>query len=427
MRISVSISAAALALLAVLASFGVLAQGGGACRRVDCSCSAGQLKQGWTDTSAGCCNKPELDRLTGRMRGLREAAEAHRSALQDALQTRDQVRDRLWGKGEGRSLQTGSIVGFGNGVLGILTAPEDVEDVYGWISTGMSIASDRMRTDSDSSPAQEWADVGTQYFSTDAFKESGFLNQAEAAMAKASAYWRETHDSIGAKAIYRTELRGPQTLLKAEHVVNIANWIGAVTAVASLWESSDTLATDLREYYSADQDVNIAQKQLDDIDTQMNTLLARIAAVRERCAGASSSRLGNFAPGLYLAAFDESAPVARRQRSAGPAGAHNNEELRKLFNDVKGLSNEIAMLRKIFSEKLLIPFSPWLSGQWKQLPPQVLIELAKDARSTVPGFNKRVSAAAVRAKDINGRLKILSPAPRTKITSRDITRSLDDA
>ncbi len=396
----------------------------GVCRSKGCPCTKDQLQQGWQQTSKGCCNQAQLDALRGRIRGLKEAADAHRKGLQEALEKRNNARDRLWGKGEGTSFEGGSISSFGNSALGVLTAPERTNDLYGWISTGISVAS-------DPKSSEEWAGVGVQYLSTDAFLESGFLSKsARDAAQRAAKYTADTGDTIGAGALYKSGLEESSklessTLFKADYVNQAANWLGAIQAVWSLAESTDALTTDLSDYYLANQDVNAIQIELDKIDGQIDALLKQIAALEKQCDSASSPKSGMWLPDMH-AAWGVGATSTSRLRAVSlhtddvaamrlPAPRMSAQEaarIRTTLKDLKRLSLNIKAIQKRFLDRLLIPLSPWPTGAWKSMPPRLLIQIARDALPHLKNLQHQLSSTATVVEKIRTELKDLSSNQR---------------
>lgn len=399
------------------------AHGAGVCREKNCPCTEEQLKRGMVDTPAGCCDKKKLDALLGRLRALREAAAIHRRDFNELTRQRDEARDELWGKGEGLSFDSGSIVDFGKAGTAILASFGGVGATINWINNGVSIATAPKST-------EEWGGAGLDLLDSELFKSLEWIRSSERANAAASLIYRN-RNYPAMREVYRREFSAmPKSTLSVEGVQTTARFLAAVQAVYDLAKATDAITEDLSDYLVANKEAMGLQKELDKIDGDIDRTLKEIARLRKSCPGVapgSASSAGDSSRPLALTSTPQPAGLARREAAivavslpvssvlaaaAGPQGAAEARKLEFVLKDLTRLRQEITRVQKRFEERIFDPLSPWLIGTWKKVKPAMLVELARMARPDVIAFSKDLERLLKRIEGIRQDLGAARPYRR---------------
>lgn len=407
-------------------------KGAGTCREKNCPCTEEQLKRGMVTTEAGCCNKPKLEGLRGRLRALKEAADLHRKDYVQSVNQRNEARDQLWGKGEGLSFDSGSIVDFGKASASVLASFEGVGETVNWINNGVSIAT-------NISSSEEWAGAGLDFFDSELFKSMELIRSSERANALAWTIYRN-RNYPGMREVYQKEFSNmPKGTLSLEGVQTTAKFLGAVQALYDLANATEEVSADLSNWLLANKEATGLQKELNKIDTEIDTVLKQIAKLLEACAGVASGAVPSSSftpliPSRQMARvadmrcssdeFRERASLVSVNvrsnrdltRVASASDSLNEQDVRRLevaLGNLKTLRRDIARIQKRFEDQLFPLFSPWLIGTSKQVAPAMLVELARMAKSDVKAMSKVMELVIKQAESIHRDLEAIRPRRTT--------------
>lgn len=377
---------------------------------------------------AGCeCDKEKIEGLKGRIRGLREAADAHRKDFNQKTSERAEARDRLWGKGEGLRFESGSIAEFGKSVrdslmiaggdTGVGKIVKKAETAQGWVETAVSIGS---------SPAslEAWAEYGEKVLGMKA--EELFKQRSAEAMRAAREHFARTGNYAGAQRIY-TEKWGSYGQLKDFQKAgeNVTTFLDALSTLAELAKNTDAVTKDLSDWTGAYKEANALQKELDKIDRDMQRVLDEIARLQADCGnearGAQALVFARFngAAGEYAGAIATDATVDDAhflkvaQQTAAPDQAkvaiqRAEQALRKLAQ----LRAKIQDVDRRLGADIVAPLSPWFGNAWREAQPRdLLVNLAKSARPGLRRFGDAVKAMTPVGVQADSDLRSIPPDP----------------
>ena len=383
-------------------------------------------KAGATCPDAGCdCDNERIERLKGRLRGLKEAADAHRKDFDAKTRERADARDRLWGKGEDLHFEGGSIAEFGKSVRdslmiagggsGVGKVVEKAETVQGWVETGSSIVGDPSSLDA-------WSEYGQKVLGE---KADELLKQrATEALRAAREHYARTGNYVGAQNVYKQKW-GSYGGLKdfREAGEKVTKFLDALSTLAELAKNTDTVTTDLSDWASAYKDGNDLQKELDKIDEEIQRVsdeIARLRAACEKGTGPSQRLLYALLGGASADAIGTDVTRAEvrstpfiRTATAKPAAAQGDIALKRAEQALRGLA---ALKRKIqdvdrrLGADIVGPFSPWFGGVWKEAQPRALLfYIVKDTRTNLKKFRSQVTAMTPIAAEAKATLESIPP------------------
>ena len=387
---------------------------------------------------AGCeCDKEKIEGLKGRIRGLREAADAHRKDFNQKTDERAKARDRLWGKGEGLRFESGSIAEFGKSVrdslmiaggdTGVGKIVKKAETAQGWVETAVSIGS---------SPAslEAWGEYGEKVLGKKA--EEVFKQRSAEAMRAAREHFNRTGNYAGAQRVYK-ENWGSYGKLKDFQKAGegFANFLDALSTLAELAKNTDAVTKDLSDWTGAYKEANALQAELDKIDRDMQRVLDEIARLQADCgdeaqgahalvfarfSGAASESAdaiatdATYTDAIYTDGTADDAyflDVAQQTAAADQAKvAIQRAELalRKLAQ----LRAKIQDVDRRLGADIVAPLSPWFGNSWRDAPPRdLLVNLAKSAGPGLRRFVDVVKAMTPVGVQADSALRSIPPDP----------------
>lgn len=376
---------------------------------------------------AGCeCDTEKMERLKGRIRGLREAADAHRKDFNSKTAARAEARDKLWGKGEGLRFESGSIAEFGKsmrdslmiagGGSGVGKIVKQADAAQGWVETAVSIGSSPASLDA-------WADYGEKVLGMKA--EELFKQRAAEAMRAAREHAARTGNYVGAQRVYK-EKWGSYGQLKDFQKAgeSVTTFLDGLATLADLAKKTDAVTKDLSDWTRAYKDANALQKELDKIDQDMQRTIDELARLRADCenkaqashrmvarlSGAASGSIGVIATDvarddLYFLKAAQQTPAANEGKIAIQRA---EQALRKLAQ----LKARIQAVDRRLGADIVAPLSPWFGNAWRDAQPRdFLVGLAKSARPGLRLFGEAVKAMTPVAEQANSALRSIPPDP----------------
>lgn len=368
---------------------------------------------------AGCdCDNERIDRLKGRIRGLKEAAVAHRKDFNQKTKDRADARDRLWGKGEGIKFEGGSIAEFGKSVRdslmvagggsGVGKIVKKAENVQDWIETGSAIVSDPTSLDA-------WSEYGEKVLGEKA--DEVIKQRTTEALRAAREHFARTGNYAGAQNVYKQKWGSYGDLKKFQEAgEKVTKFLDALTALAELAKNTDTVTTDLSDWVSARKDGDNLQKELDKIDDEIQRVTDEIARLRAACEkGSGSSHRLQYAllGGAGMTRTDIPSSPFVRTATAKPAAAQGDIALKRAEQALRGLADlkrKIQIVDRRLGADIVGPFSPWFGGVWKEAQPRALLfYIAKDARVSLKKFRSQVTAMTPIAAEAKASLESIPP------------------
>jgi hypothetical protein len=213
-----------------------------------------------------------LDRLQGRLKGLKEAADLALQELREGLAARDKARDAIYGT-------RGSAVGFfkslasfaGQGTKsGIKTVAKTLNKGITWYNRGQSLLA------GDYKPL---VDAGTGMLTDKAKDKVTDTAIRKAAAAAARRHYEQTRDASGST----------KTFLNRQS--DLKGGLAFAEGAKDFYEKTDKLANTIQDYLDAREKVNRAQKDWEDATEQMMKVLEVIEKVRH-CQAAAAGNPG---------------------------------------------------------------------------------------------------------------------------------------
>lgn len=342
--------------------------------------------------SCPSCDEEQISRLQGRIRGLGEAARAHRSGENDARLKRIDARDRLWGKGEGLRFEGGSISGFGEAMLdSVLLATggggsvgkaysevrKNYKDARDWAEKGWSLGS-------NPGELEQWANLGQEFIGMHA---DDVLRRRTADAYRAG---RETFSRTGnyasAQNAYRRSYGNYGALNKFKGKAD--KFAGALNKLAALYEKTDRLANDAQDWVDAYRDQQRADKEIGEIEAE----IARLTKTREKLRAACNL---SGDPTRYLD-MPRSRPAARafvlrtaaKAQDGGDANALVLQRTQAALGRLRQMQSALRALDSRVGALVIEPFGPWLAGTWRDAEPrELLVALVKASRGDLREFD----------------------------------------
>lgn len=342
------------------------------------------------DSCPSC--EEQINRLKGRIRGLGEAALAHRTGENDARLKRIDARDRLWGKGEGLKFEGGSISGFGEAMLdSVLLATggggsvgqayssvrKNYKDARDWAEKGWKLGS-------NPGDVEQWTGLGQEFIGMHA-EDVLRKRTADAYRAGRETYSR-TRNYVSAQNAYRRSYGNYGALNKFKGKAD--KFAGALNKLSTLYEKTDKLANDAQDWIDAYGDQQRADKEIGKIEAEID----RLTKAREKLSAACKL---SGDPSRYLD-MPRSWPAARafvlRTAAKAQGGGSANDlvlqrtqaalgRLRQMQGALRALDSRVGAL-------VIEPFSPWLAGNWRDAEPrELLVALVKAARDDLRQFD----------------------------------------
>jgi hypothetical protein len=349
------------------------------------------------------CDPAKINGLKGRMKGLAEAAEAHRKGGDQAERKRHEARDKLWGKGEGLKFEGGSIAEFGKaGLDSLLLATggggsvgkaysnvmKHYKDAREWSERGWTLGS-------DPGNVEAWTELGKSLLEMQA--DDIFRRRSTEALRAAREHFQKTGNYIGAQNVYRQRWGNYGKL--RDFKGGAEKFAGALNKLAKLYEKTDKLANDLQSWIDAFRDQKIgrdaeakAQAEMDKVQKQLDRLLQacgikpgegyppRAAAAR------AAAPAPQFLEGAPSAAAAPPAPAALTVASPEALGEATLQAAQAALREARALRQSLRALDGSLGKQVVAPLSPWFAGVAPEGPPELLLALVKESRASLNGF-----------------------------------------